>query len=73
MVQTQTYSQIHGETFSGCEVENEGGKQCERKSLRVHITRLVELTYCAHMDGAHAGSVYTSHMEPTEENLLDFT
>lgn len=37
------------------------------------ITRLVELTYCAHMDGAHAGSVYTSHMEPMEENLLDFT
>lgn len=39
----------------------------------VCVAWLVGLTCCAHMDRAHAGTVYTSHMEPVEENLLDFT
>lgn len=42
------------------------GVQCVDDQLHCSVW----VTCCVHMDEAHAGPAYTSHMEPVEENLL---
>lgn len=70
---TQSHSHLQ---ISRCKVVKESERQCEKEvRLRMCVYHgwLRGVTCCVHMDGAHAGPVYTPHMEPVEENLLDCT